>query len=137
MSFPTGDLPLKRNLCLVQERRQSRGTLRIFDLTEFPLPADLMPALADILLERFVYPGRLPPDISLAQSPSRAPDRDCRYFVLRNGSRVPTQPRSVPILFTCTAYESFNGLLAGLLAGIHRERFRAKMEPWGIVETLS
>jgi hypothetical protein len=27
----------------VQERRQSRGTLRIFDLTEFPLPAESMP----------------------------------------------------------------------------------------------
>jgi len=30
-----------------------------------------MPPLADILLERFVYPGRLPPDLSPAQSPSR------------------------------------------------------------------
>jgi len=75
----------------VQERRLSRGTPRIFDLTEFPLPADSMPALADILLERFVYPGRLPPVISLAQSPSRAPDPYCRYFFLRNRSRVPTE----------------------------------------------
>jgi hypothetical protein len=66
--FPTGDLPLHLDLCLVQERGQSRGTLRIFDLTEYPLPADSMPALADILLERFVYPGRLPPVIPLAQS---------------------------------------------------------------------
>ena len=72
MSFPTGDLLLQRNLCLVQERRLSRGTLRIFDLTEFPLPAEPMPALADILLERFVYPGRLPPVISLAQPVPRA-----------------------------------------------------------------
>jgi hypothetical protein len=30
-----------------------------------------MPPLADILLERFVYPGRLPPDLSPAQFPSR------------------------------------------------------------------
>jgi transposase len=51
----------------LQERRLSRGTLRIFDLTEFPLPAESMPK-SDILLERFVYPGRLPPDISLAPS---------------------------------------------------------------------
>ncbi len=52
----------------MQERRQSRGTLRIFDLTELPSPADSMPPLADILLERFVYLGRLPLVISLAQS---------------------------------------------------------------------
>jgi len=30
-----------------------------------------MPPRADILLERFVYPGRLPPDLSPAQLPSR------------------------------------------------------------------
>jgi len=72
----------------MQERRLSRGTLRIVDLTEFPLPAESMPN-SDILLERFVYPGRLPPDISLAQFLSRARDPDCRDFFLRNGSRVP------------------------------------------------
>ena len=55
----------------MQERRLSRGTLRIFDLTQSPLPAESMPPLADILLERFVYPGRLPPNLSLAQFPSR------------------------------------------------------------------
>jgi len=37
-------------------RRLVERTLRIFDLTEFPLPAESMP-ISDILLERFVYPG--------------------------------------------------------------------------------
>jgi len=44
---------LKRNLCPVQERRLSRGTLRIFDLTEFPLPAESMPT-SDIR-KPFIY----------------------------------------------------------------------------------
>ncbi len=68
-----------------------RGTLRTFDLTEFPLPADSMPALADILLERFVYPGRLPPVISPAQSCPVHVIPVCRYLGLRNESRVPSE----------------------------------------------
>ncbi|HJX65635.1 MAG TPA: transposase [Polyangia bacterium] len=32
-------------------------------------------------------------------------DPDCRFLFSRNGSRVPTEARSVPVLFACTAYE--------------------------------
>ena len=50
--------------------------------------------------------------ISRSLNQPTARDPYCRLFVSRNGSRVPTEPRSVPVLFPCTGYERFNGLLA-------------------------
>ena len=71
-----------------------------------------MPALADILLERFDYQADCLP-ISRPINLSTARDPYCRFLFSRNGSRVPTGTRSVPVLFACTAYERCNGLFDG------------------------